>query len=114
MTEDGKFICPLGHQTDLPNRVEKLEFRMDRIETTAIEIRESIVALRTTIPMLATRTDLESYFGRVTKEIDAAVVSLLKDAIKAYPAKLGLAWTVVGSVATVVAVVVSTILIFHK
>ena len=95
---------------DLIPRIDRLESRVNKLESITSGLREDLAEVRAMLPSLSTKEDLRAIETSLTKELYVAINGILGDAIRAYPNKLGVIWTAIGSTATLVATALALIL----
>lgn len=91
---------------DLTNRVERVESRVDLLEATVRVLSVDVAEIKAVLPSLSTKADIAQSSERLSEKIDSAINGLLKDALAAFPAKLGLVLAALSGFAVLVTTVV--------
>jgi hypothetical protein len=94
---------------DLPTRVGILETRVDKHDTLLGALRTDVSKIEAVLPSVATKADLAAISERLSAKIDTAVVGLLKDALSAYPARMGNIFALVSALAAIAAVAIAAL-----
>lgn len=89
---------------DLPARVGRLETRVDSLDNAVGTLREDVSEIRAILPALSTKADVAAVAERLSSKIDASVVGLLRDALSAYPARIGNLFALMSAVAAIATV----------